>query len=235
MSSQLEAEKAVAQAKEAIERDYNTQKYQSWDESDTSDDNNEQSEDDTASENGEHALPLPEPSTLPTSGIPSASLERNTSVAQDVIGRRGQYGRFAQRWFSKKGWSSERRRDLGMSANGEGSARSPVMLAVDTSELSHVNRAKKTSSENKIAPFESNTESEVGASLMNEANTMVTRDVANTLLPKLLQTSKLLLSSRSFFFSYSYDITRRLGGSEGVKSDIPLHKSVDPLVRSQCL
>lgn len=40
--------------------------------------------------------------------------ERSTSkVAQEIIGNRGHYGRFAERWFSKKGWSTEKRRAQG--------------------------------------------------------------------------------------------------------------------------
>lgn len=155
-------------------------------------------------------------------------------MAQDVIGRRGQYGRFAERWFSKKGWSTERRRNLGMSTDNEGSAGSSIMQTVDSREQSHVDSALETSSRNKIALVESGVEPEGWTSPMNKANKLGTRDVAYALLPKLLQTSKLLLSSRSFFFSYTCDITRRLGGSDGVKSDIPLHKTVDPLVRPQC-
>jgi len=53
-----------------------------------------------------------------------------------------------------------------------------------------------------------------------------TTDVANALLPKLLRTTRMLLISRSFFFSYHLDITRRLG--QGItSSELPLHKLVD--------
>lgn len=235
LSSLSEVEKAVALAKETIQREFNTQKGQLWYESDTSDENNEQTEDDTTWGTDDHVLPSPESSTFPTSRISNPSLGTNSSVAQDVISRRGQYGRFADRWFSKKGWSTERRRDLGMSANDEGNARPSGILALDTRELSHVNGAQQTSVENKIVPVESSTDPGERTPQMNEDYTAVNQDVANTLLPKLLQRSKLLLSSRSFFFSYSCDITRRLGSSDSMKSDTPLHKSVDPLVRSQCL
>lgn len=53
------------------------------------------------------------------------------------------------------------------------------------------------------------------------------------LLPKFLKTTRILLASKSFFFSYEYDITRRLGcqGSQTAKgSELPLHRAVDPLV-----
>lgn len=57
-----------------------------------------------------------------------------------------------------------------------------------------------------------------------------TANVVNTLLPKFLRTTRMLLDSRSFFFSYDLDITRRLGNQNTKSSELPLHKSVDPLV-----
>ncbi len=59
-----------------------------------------------------------------------------------------------------------------------------------------------------------------------EANT------TNALVPKLLRTTRMLLSSRSFFYSYDLDITRRLGGEIVKNPELPLSKSVDPLVSS---
>lgn len=57
-----------------------------------------------------------------------------------------------------------------------------------------------------------------------------TSETNTSMLPKLLRTTRTLLGSRSFFFSYELDITRRLGTDEKNSSEIPLHKSVDPLV-----
>ncbi|KAK2681170.1 SAC domain [Fusarium oxysporum f. sp. vasinfectum] len=36
-------------------------------------------------------------------------------VAEDVIRRRGSYGRFAQRWFSRSGWTLDQKRNMGLS------------------------------------------------------------------------------------------------------------------------
>ncbi|KAM0339974.1 hypothetical protein ACHAPU_010691 [Fusarium lateritium] len=36
-------------------------------------------------------------------------------VAEDVIRRRGSYGRFAQRWFSRSGWTLDQQRNMGLS------------------------------------------------------------------------------------------------------------------------
>lgn len=48
-----------------------------------------------------------------------------SSIAEDVIRRRGSYGRFAQRWFSRSGWTLDQRRILGLSEPGA-SPTSPV-------------------------------------------------------------------------------------------------------------
>lgn len=49
---------------------------------------------------------------------------KRSSIAEDVIRRRGSYGRFAQSWFSQSGWTMDQRRTMGMSiaAANSGSA-----------------------------------------------------------------------------------------------------------------
>ncbi|KAF3933605.1 Synaptojanin-2 [Dactylella cylindrospora] len=43
----------------------------------------------------------------------------SSHIAEDVIGRKGVYGRFAERWFSKRGWQVDRNRLQGLSGKGE--------------------------------------------------------------------------------------------------------------------
>ena len=50
----------------------------------------------------------------------------------------------------------------------------------------------------------------------------------DALLPKIVQTLKLLLLSRTFYFSYDYDITHRLARQHNSSSDMSLYKSCDP-------
>ncbi|PHH82987.1 hypothetical protein CDD82_4101 [Ophiocordyceps australis] len=45
-----------------------------------------------------------------------------SSVAEDVFRRRGSYGRFAQSWFGRSGWTLEQRRSMGMSISSNGPA-----------------------------------------------------------------------------------------------------------------
>jgi hypothetical protein len=147
--------------------------------------------------------------------------QKISSIIQDVIGKKGQYGRFAERWFSKKGWSVEKRRMQGMSADSIGQDASldaepslpPEIRLQPGGNLDGVNDR----------PGRPNIKS-----IMDGKNPTVSN--AASLLPKLLRTTKILLASESFFFSYDCDITRRLG-TESKRTDVPLYQVVDPLVR----
>lgn len=68
------------------------------------------------------------------------------------------------------------------------------------------------------------------ASQLAEKSALQGKEITGKLLPKLLRTTKMLLASRSFFYSYDYDITRRIGDQGTKHADVPLHRSVDALV-----
>lgn len=136
------------------------------------------------------------------------SKEESSSVAQDVFRRRGQYGRFAERWFSKKGWASDKRRiSVSLQDRPSDELKPTQDLSAQPSEQS----AKTTEA---VA-----------------ADGAVERCAVPSLLPKLLRTTKMILSSRSFYFSYDHDLTHRLGTGSDSSTDIPLYKRVDRLVR----
>ncbi|KAH8687230.1 SacI homology domain-containing protein [Tricladium varicosporioides] len=143
--------------------------------------------------------------------------KRKSSVAEDVMTRKGGYGRFAQKWFSKKGWVADSRRNLGMAATTSESD-------VDTPQpKSHA----QTDSEPKEGNFNTDNEVEIPLSLSESGE----KDFSASLLPKLLRTTQILFgSSRSFYFSYDYDITRSLLTRSPAKtSELPLYTQVDPL------
>ena len=146
----------------------------------------------------------------------------SSNVAQDVIEKKGQYGRFAERWFSRKGWTAERRRAQGMSVHDE-----PRLS--DLGAASAGQREQRPVSDISIEKVEGNEGAAVAEQRVRATNPKKAKS-AYTLLPKLLRTTKLLLSSKSFFFSYELDITRRLGTKAATATDVPLHKAVDPLV-----
>ncbi|KAL0942774.1 Syja N domain-containing protein [Colletotrichum truncatum] len=125
-----------------------------------------------------------------------------STVAKDVIGRRGSYGRFAQRWFSRSGWTQDRKRTAGWSGTADQTRGSIDQAGTSTNSAS--------------------------ASAIDDSDEPVP---ASTLLPKLLRTTQILFgSSRSFFFSYDIDITRHWASrSKSQSNDVPLHNRVDPV------
>jgi SacI homology domain len=129
-----------------------------------------------------------------------------SSIAEDVISKRGSYGRFAQRWFSKNGWMLDQKRNMGLS---------------------------NSPSEHSTSSLESSREisqDETAAAKISVAVADV--DVGTSaLLPKLLRTAQILFgSSKSFFFSYDYDITRNLANrNRSPNLDEALHRQVDPV------
>ncbi|CAD6442615.1 a3974e41-2187-40ef-af42-202d25ba5055 [Sclerotinia trifoliorum] len=147
---------------------------------------------------------------------------RTSSVAEDVISKKGGYGRFAQKWFSKKGWAVDQKRNLGMSAEPyatrEQDARS-VDVAAAISKDAEVEPEVLIS--DKVRDIE-----DVGKS----DKVKNVQDIAESMLPKLLRTTQILFgTSRSYYFSYDHDITRSLANKRNTNSELPLHKEVDPL------
>ncbi|RGP79176.1 sac1-recessive suppressor of secretory defect [Fusarium longipes] len=118
-------------------------------------------------------------------------------VAEDVIRRRGSYGRFAQRWFSRSGWTLDQKRNMGLSNAPK------VSETVSTAAVSSPDKTQEGLA--KAAPSEPE------------------------LLPKLLRTAQVLFgSSRSFYFSYDFDLTRSLDErSVPPNAETPLHNQVD--------
>lgn len=125
---------------------------------------------------------------------------RRSSVAQDVIGRKGSYGRFAQRWFSRSGWAMDQKRTMGLTADdgpagGKGDAASkgvPTKFSVPDGPDGSA--------------------------------------AAISLLPKLLRTTQILFgSSKTFYFAYDHDITRSMANPNPPETPlVPLHELVEP-------
>jgi hypothetical protein len=155
-----------------------------------------------------HEIP---PTSL--SGQGNGEHKRTSSVAEDVISRKGDYGRFAQKWFSRKGWTVGQRRNLGMSlSESNDTVQSP------TSESGQSGYATKLPSPVAETP-----------EMVNE-DAQGSSDVASTILPKLLRTIQILFgTSQSLYFSYDYDITRSFATRRMTNSELPLYTEVDPL------
>jgi hypothetical protein len=156
-----------------------------------------------------------------------ASHARSSSIGEDVIGRKGAYGRFAERWFSKRGWTVDRRRSEGMSAEPAGEETVPDIKPQAGGE----NKVEDEDAGAKEGCREGEDKGALGEEV-KEATHTVKDTVAHNLTPKLLHTTKLLLAqSRSFYFSYDWDLTRGWGAQTGNSSNsLPLFKILDPAV-----
>jgi hypothetical protein len=175
---------------------------------------------DTEADEGDHSAavsddvdddehPASVDAVLSWSGRGQGDHKRTSSVAEDILVTKGGYGRFASKWFSRKGWTVDQRRNLGMSASDTENTTSPV-------------REVKGNSEPPKSPLFSDDVEDVKDSKAS--------DVAQSLLPKLLRTTQILFgASQSFFFSYDHDITRSTVNRRTTNSELPLYKEVDPL------
>jgi hypothetical protein len=65
--------------------------------------------------------------------------KRKSSIAEDVMTRKGGYGRFAQKWFSRKGWTVDQRRNLGMTGSNS-TLDTPVVKDSKRSRQCHLGR-----------------------------------------------------------------------------------------------
>jgi len=175
----------------------------------------------------------------------SVNHRRQSSIGEDVIGRKGAYGRFAEKWFSKRGWTVDQRRAEGLSSD-EGileeepkAATGDIASAPDKEIMEKPeNQPALSTARNDVISSPANVlegskcESGVVEGEMEVDIEAMKEGVAHSLTPKLLRATRILLaSSRSFFFGYDWDITRRWDTQrKNQSSSLPLHKFVDPLV-----
>lgn len=133
-----------------------------------------------------------------------------STIAEDVMGRKGSYGRFAQRWFSKGGWAQGQKRNAGWSNTSPHSSPPPVGRHSLEETISKVPKDQE-----------------------DDETQRAGEERALSLLPKLLRTAHILYgSSRSFYFSYDFDITRHWASRAQAPSldlDLPLYQQVDPM------
>ncbi|KAI1350899.1 SacI homology domain-containing protein [Xylaria sp. FL0043] len=144
--------------------------------------------------------------------VPQISeLGEQRGIAQDVFKKSGSYGRFAQKWFSSKGWMGNRRQSLGLSGVGTATA---------TERDNQGSRGDKEISDKELSKIVS--QEKVDAPLDSTAG--------ESLIPKLLRMAHLWFGgSKSFFFSYDFDLTRSIANRATTTSQTPLHRVADPM------
>ncbi|KAH7326193.1 SacI homology domain-containing protein [Stachybotrys elegans] len=102
-SSQADAEKSVKetslQLRRDLQQDLSDDQSSSGDEADT------------------RQKPVDEADDVIEENAGAKSNSRRSSFVEDVIRKKGSYGRFAQRWFSRSGWTIDQQRNMGLSVS----------------------------------------------------------------------------------------------------------------------
>ncbi|KAF2737238.1 SacI domain-containing protein [Polyplosphaeria fusca] len=223
LSSQADANGAIVATKEHLQR-HKAIQAADGDESDS------ESEDDapSVSESLEEEAVNDLPSEIKDQVTGQHVLgRRRTSVAEDVMQKKGLYGRFADKWFSKKGWSADSRRLHGMSSE-EDLARKNKPKDVDSTVPSQEEGPTSPAKPGGIPVEDADVPEPVSPEEIPKALEGPKDSTTVTLLPKILQTTKMYFSSGNFFFSYDYDLSRGIGQQQPTSS-LPLFKQFDPL------
>ncbi|GAM87461.1 hypothetical protein ANO11243_054860 [Dothideomycetidae sp. 11243] len=218
-----QARKAVRPGKEVVGSDADT------------DDETEDHTSTAGTDDGHDTLP-PTPMGVPgateaTKGV--GLLSGGTSVAADVIKDRGKYGRFAERWFSKAGWTASGREKLGMSRSEDDLTREQKrqgLNALSNDEpLSDAEPAHKESEIVNELPTKDDTAGDGSSDTITSKTEQTSAEgIVRSLTPRILRTLRVFLASESFYFSYDLDISRRLATQEPSTSTLPLYKRFDP-------
>lgn len=141
--------------------------------------------------------------------------ESSTSIAHDVLAKKGNFGRFASQWFSRQGWGTERGR------------KSPD---TQTTTIGAEAKADKVAHGDAV---ESSKPEQHPEEVTDDVPDLkpppkASREEVAAMIPKILRAAKLIMTSRSCFFSYEFDLTRRMGLLQG-KAVAPAKSTMDPL------
>ena len=149
---------------------------------------------------------------------PQKEVSSTSSIARDVIANRGQYGRFAAQWFSKQGWSG-----------GKGVGTDPASKQVEQPEAIG-SAAHEHTAVAKNQPDTSKEPKSQGQEHVKDARRLATDISITEAIPKILRRTKMILTSGSYFFSYEFDLTRRMALIDG-RVEAPTRETLDSMVR----
>lgn len=212
LASKAEASKAIASAQGARKQRANLAYGEETDDSDVGEDaevSSIGSVDDEPKQRPEDEAGALE---VPKSGI----VKQSTTFVKNVVQEKGNYGRFASRWFSKNGGQTHARRSQGLTKEQE-----------DQETQALPNEAAEA--RNADAKAEENDASGETASTNVPTSGSKKRSTIERLTPRILRSARLYFSSSGFYFSYEHDLSATLKNSPS--SSLPLWKQFDTLVR----
>lgn len=214
LSSQADASHAILQAQKNIARRGKAP-------SDTDAEDILSSEAEAESDTCEEEVTVQTPAA--TSPINREEPATQSSVAQDVIGNRGRYGRFSlNNWFLRKRWGS-----MG-----------PILPKPKETEVVDEESKAEDAPQIPVSSISAEPAEPEGTDVMDEAlndaeaqeEEVTPPNRAIDLMPKLLRYTKLIFSSRNFFFAYDYDLTRKYSVQNSRNAQLPSHGLADSLV-----
>ncbi|KAF9728344.1 hypothetical protein PMIN01_13625 [Paraphaeosphaeria minitans] len=223
LSSQADADNAIVSARDHVQRRRKAQGLGEDEYDSGSDDEDEDAYSVTDSLEEEPPAPPTEVKN-PITGRRGPA-DRRTSVAEDVMQRKGIYGRFADKWFSKKGWKTDKRRAQGMSSTQDlqkAMSHNVESILKDEGGPLRPSRPDTLPVETEHLPEPVSPE-EIPKALAGDKD-----NATIALLPKILRTAKMYFASGNFFYSYDYDLSHDVGKQQR-SSTVPLYKQFDPL------
>jgi hypothetical protein len=223
LSSQSDADKAIASAREHLQRQSRAKAGDEGDEDSDSDDDGH-----SVVESLEEDPPAPREEVKDAVTGQKGPVDRRTSVAEDVIHKKGVYGRFADKWFSNKGWSADSRRVQSISSE-EDLAKKSKPINVDSTIPNEEEQPASSPKVDALPVTDKDVPEPVSPEQIPKALAGQTDSTTVTLLPKILRTTKMYFTSGNFFFSYDYDLSRGVGQQQA-SSTLPLFKQYDSLV-----
>lgn len=216
LASQSEADKAITSTREHLHRHDKLRGTEDGD-TDSESDDDAPSVTDSLVEEAAHAQTEVKDPVTGQRGL----VDKRSSVAEDVMQKKGVYGRFANKWFSRKGWSADSRRTQGLSSEDDLAAKN-VPQNVDSTGPTEEAAASKSddvpSAPDSIKP------EDIPKALEGDGDAATI-----ALLPRVLQTTKMYFSSGNFFYSYDYDLSHSVG-DQPTNASVPLFKQYDSLV-----
>lgn len=213
VSSQKDASRAISQARDHLAQRDTTDVDDTASE-DMSDSDADDADADIAS--GPAAPSPPKLSSRPT----DPAFGSGSGIAEDVIGRRVRFGRFAANWLSRK--------TLGFPGFGTVEQEAGADIPLGELKASTVPEIPDVDG----GPDEGDDMNDIAGSGSTSGQDEGRADSSQSveLMPKLLRYTKLLFASQNFFFAYDHDLSRQVTGQEPWRNHLPLHKMVDPLV-----
>lgn len=140
----------------------------------------------------------------------SSSVAQRASVVKGIVQDRGKYGRFAERWFSKGGWTNNERRRQGMTGDETGE---------ELAKINTQSTPRETTDDNNKTLVREET-----GSADRSLNTPTEPSSLQAFTPRIVRTARLYFSSSGFYFSYEHDLSSKLDQCDDRRSSLPLWK-----------